>query len=99
MRPAVGDTWPAAFVKAMRPDGIAKFARFRTLKASRRTWSVRFDARLNPLINDRSALTRPGPVSALRGTLPRVFTAGSVNALMSQYASGLPVIGSPVNAG
>ncbi len=93
MRPQLGATSPAAFVKAMRPDGTAKFARLSRLKISIRAWIDRCAASGNDLISERSTLTRPGPVSVFRPRLPRVPAAGRANAVMSQYRSGPPRIG------
>src|SRR3989442_105267 len=99
MRPQVGDTSPAGLVNATRPDGTAKFARFRKLNASTLTCTLRFAGSANALISDKSELTSPGPVSVLRPRLPRVPAAGSANALMSQYRSGPPRIGLLENPG
>src|SRR6266849_4332822 len=93
MRPQFGATSPAALVNAMRPDGTAKFARFRKLNASSLICAVRFAGSATTLISDKSELISPGPVSVFRSRLPRVPLAGSANALMSQYRSGPPRIG------
>src|SRR5712691_10791523 len=77
----------------MRPDGTAKFARFRKLNASSLICAVRFAGSATTLISDKSELISPGPVSVFRSRLPRVPLAGSANALMSQYRSGPPRIG------
>ena len=93
MRPQFGATSPAALVNAIRPDGTAKLGLFRTLNASRRICADCRGPNAMLLTSDRSALKSPGPTSVFRPRLPRVFAAGSANALMSQYRSGPPSVG------
>src|SRR4029077_10438585 len=80
MRPQLGATSPAALVNAIRPDGTAKFARFRKLNASRRACTLRPAGRRNDLTSDRSAWIRPGPIKLLRSRFPRWPAGGSSNA-------------------
>src|SRR2546428_12078412 len=93
MRPHVGDTSPAAFVNAIRREGMAKFAQFGQLSAASRTCAVRPCPASNDLISERSDAISPGPTSVFRRRLPRWFTGGSSNAAMSQYGPGPPRIG------
>ncbi len=80
----VGEPSAATPVKAMRPEGIAKFARLGRLNASIRTCSVRLPPIVNDFTSEASIDTSPGPISELRRRFPRVLTAGSWKQLMSQ---------------
>ena len=78
----IGEPSAAAPVNAVRPDGTAKFAWFGRLKHSALN-SRRRPPNANALTSATSTEIRPGPMTELRGALPRWFVGGSEKQLIS----------------
>ena len=68
--------------------GTSKFALLNRLKISQRTSSSRIPPTLNVLATDRSVVLKPGPITLLRGALPKVNGAGNAKAEVSNQRSG-----------
>src|SRR3954453_419039 len=85
------------FALKMRPKlalptmrfGKSKFARFSRLNTSHRNSSCDEPRNVQVLASAKSTLAKPGPMTLLRGALPKVYGAGIVNAEVSNHRSGV----------